>query len=309
MTRSVLTFLVTTLPLLSAACMVGDAEDGDEDLLIEGKKTAEIRVVQHNIEKRDNVLADVVQYAKANGIHAITLQELCPPQVAWLHANYDSKWTISDSKGKRPSPAGCDLPDGTHDYPYSVAIWTGGTGGKKTEYRDISTPNTAPGTVACVEFERAKVPVHVCSVHLISADWRDNATGIDYDGAAIRLQETTHLKQIARDNWFDGAKNHFGIIAGDFNGQPNTEPLDKLYDGQLGGTGDFTEYNRHGASRDGKVTAHSSGDHTESGMGFDRKIDYVFFSTNRAPLEGEAAQVTPDASDHDMVVSTVQMRK
>lgn len=108
--------------------------------------------------------------------------------------------------------------------------------------------------------------------------------------------------------WFAGNKNHFVIYAGDFNTQPDSDAIDVLYDGALGGTGDFTEYNRSGATRDGKVTAHSD-DTNDMGMAFDRKIDYVFFSTNRAAINGPAVDIQTDASDHDMVTSTARMRR
>jgi hypothetical protein len=73
--------------------------------------------------------------------------------------------------------------------------------------------------------------------------------------------------------------------------------MNKLYDGQLGGGGDFVEYNRPPSSRDGQKTVDT------------RKIDYVFFSANRAPVNGAAVDIIDTDSDHHMVVSTVQMKK
>lgn len=144
-------------------------------------------------------------------------------------------------------------------------------------------------------------------MHLISADWVDPLTQTAYDGKVLRLQQTTKLRQIARD-WFEGSKNHFGIIAGDFNAQPTTEAIDKMYDAALGGNGDFTEYNRSGSSRDGQMTAHADADN-DSGMAYDKKIDYVFLSTNRVAIDGPAVDIKKDASDHDMVTSTARMRR
>lgn len=290
------------LPVLGA-CMVGEGAD-DEVVSIEGKKAAEIRVVQHNIEKRMNVLERVVEHAQNIDAHVVGLQEVCPDQVAWLRTNYGGVWTIAALKGKKRAITGCDLPDGTHDYPHNVAIYTKGTDGKVFEHNELANPVAAPGNMVCIVFERANVPVHFCSVHLISGDWKDPTTQVTYDGAKVRLEQTTRIKQIANE-WFAGAKNHFGIITGDFNGQPNSEPLDKLYDSQLRGTGAFTEYNRSGASRDGAITSTADGD----GQPFSRKIDYVFFSTNRAPLDGARARVDETASDHNMVTSKVMMRK
>ena len=304
------TFKLLLLGLLSTGCIVGDdgAEDEDELSLAKGDNTVAVRVVSHNIEKKQEVLETTVAHAMNINAHAIALQEVCPDQVAWLRTNLGGRWTISVNAGKKRAISGCDLPGGLHDYPASVAIWTGGTGGKVSAYPALSSPANSPGGAACVQFERAKVPVHLCSAHLISADWVDPTTQIAYDGKVLRLQQTTKLKQIARDNWFAGNKNHFGIIAGDLNTQPTTEAIDKLYDGALGGNGDFTEYNRNGTSRDGHVTAHADADN-ETGMAFSRKIDYVFFSTNRAAINGPAVEIKTDASDHDMLTSTARMRR
>jgi len=67
----------------------------------------------------------------------------------------------------------------------------------------------------------------------------------------------------------------------------------------LGGLGrsDDAGRNRGGGSRDGQKT------------GDTRKIDYIFFSGNRAPVNGAAVDIIDTDSDHHMVVSTVQMRK
>jgi hypothetical protein len=304
-------FSILSIVLLNATagCVdgvegIGDDEE-DADLLIEGSRTATIRIVQHNIEKKQPVLEIAIKKANATDAHGITLQEVCPAQLDWLTANYGSRWTIASIKGKKARPD-CMLPDGSPGYPSDVVIWRGGTDARVRSYDALGGPANAQGNqLICLSFDRAKVPVHLCSAHLISGDWVDPVTGTTYEGATVREQQATGIKQIANE-WFDGAKNHFGIIAGDFNSQPGQSPLDKLYDGQLGGTGAFTEYNRSGGSRTGQVTSTAV---SETGDTTARKIDYVFYSTNRAPLDGPAVEITPDDSDHDMLVSTVQMKK
>lgn len=299
--------LLSALPLLVATavtsgCMVGEDEADDEVTVIEGK-TAAIRIISHNIEKRMEVLQQTLAKAIAIDAHAIALQEVCPQQLAWLRDNYGGQWTIHAASNKKRSATGCPLPDGTQDFPHDVAIYLGGTDATIRTYDTLGGPTNAPGNkLVCLRFERAKVPVHFCSVHLISGDWKDPTTGTVYDGATVRAQQTTGIKQIANADWFDGARNHFAILAGDFNAQPNSAELDKLYDRALGGTGSFTEYNRTGSGRNGQVTAHP--DETAA-----KKIDYVWYSTNRAPLDGPAVDVIADASDHDMVISTVRMKK
>jgi hypothetical protein len=303
-------FAILSIVVLNATagCLDGveGLEDGeDETLLIEGGRSAQIRIVQHNIEKKQPVLEIAIKKANAIDAHGITLQEVCPTQVEWLRANYGSQWTIASIPGKKARPD-CALPDGTPGHPHDVAIWRGGTGANVRTYDALGGPAMAQGNqLVCVSFDRAKVGVHLCSAHLISGDWVDPATGVTYEGAAVREQQAAGIKQIASE-WFDGAKNHFGIIAGDFNSQPGQPPLDKIYDAKLGGTGAFTEYNRSGGSRNGRETSTAE---TETGDTTSRKIDYVFFSTNRAPLDGPAVELTPDDSDHDMLVSTVQMAK
>jgi hypothetical protein len=291
--------VVAALSLLAlSACVVGD-EDGDDDtLLIEGKKTAEIRVVQHNIWKQQSALQRALNKADAIDAQVISLEELCPGQVQWLMDTYGSQWTIGAVKGRRPAAGGCLQADGvTHDYPYKVIIYRGKGGTVKTWESNLGGPAGAPGNdLVCVQFERAKVPVHACSVHLISADWTDPTTGVLYDGAMVREQQATGLKHIA-GSWFDGNQNHFVILGGDFNSSPEKEPMNKLYAGALGGNGDFTEYNRPAGSRDGAKTNET------------RKIDYIFFSTNRAPVNGAGVDIIDTDSDHHMLVSSVQMKK
>lgn len=136
--------------------------------------------------------------------HAIALQEVCPDQVAWLQANLGGRWTISVNPGTKTARVGCDLPGGLHDKPANVAIWTGGSDGKVSEYASLSNPANSAGSMACVHFERSKVPVHLCSAHLISADWVDPNTQIAYDGKVLRLAQTTKLKQLARDSLVRG---------------------------------------------------------------------------------------------------------
>jgi endonuclease/exonuclease/phosphatase (EEP) superfamily protein YafD len=295
--------LVLLLALVSpftTGCVVGDESDSDlDDVEAKGTDTASIKIVQHNIEKKNDPLMMALGRAENLGADGITLQEVCPQQLDWLVATYTSKWTIVAVQKQTPAVTGCANPG--VDRPFTVVIWRGGPGGTPAWFPEISGITGAPGGMACVEFPRGGVAVDLCSVHLNSTEWGS------YSGEDLRLRETTRIKQITKDTWL--SRGHFVIVGGDFNGKPTTVPLDKMYDESLGGTGDFTEYNRSGPSRDGRNTAHSSGDHTDSGEGYDRKIDYIFFSSNRAPREGDAVDITTDASDHDMVTSLVRMRK
>ena len=293
--------LALLAPLSTAACLVGDPTDEAEleEDEAKGTDTASIKIVQHNIEKKNDPLMMALGRAENIGADGITLQEVCPQQLDWLVANYTGKWTIVAVEHLTPALTGCANPG--VDKPYSVVIWRGGPGGTPFWFPAVSGIPDAPGNMVCVEFPRGGVAVDLCSLHLNSTVFGS------YSGEDLRLRATTKIKQITRDNWL--SRNHFVILGGDFNGKPNTPPLEKMYTSSLGGSGDFTEYNRSGPSREGRNTAHSSGDHTETGEGYDKKIDYIFFSDNRAPRDGELAEITTDASDHDMVTSMVRMRK
>ena len=280
-------------PWLSSACVVGDEIEDPELEESEARTTATIRIVQHNIEKKMDVMLRALDEAAAIKADGVTLQEVCPDQVQWLIDSYSDVWTIVSVQSPKVPASGCEQPDGTRGRVHTVSIWRRGANGDGARFSQLSGVEGAPGDMACVKFRRGGVPVVLCAVHL--------NVGVDgYDGEALRLRSTTRIKNIVRDRWLSRGK--FVIIGGDFNSQPNSPPLDKMYAPALGGTGDFTEYNRTGAGRNGRATAHSS-------SGSDRKIDYVFHSTNRAPRDGDRDQIIRTASDHDMVTSTVKMRK
>lgn len=305
-------FMKLAVSLILLGACVGDAPEDELDFDTYAKNgSVPITIVQHNIEKRNNVFNSALHHAMNAGALGITLEEVCPPETAWLKANFGNKWTIVDVPQRHPAATGCDNPAAPtgHDTPNVIAIYTGGTDGQPDRYPVIAAPAVAPGVMACVKFDHKGVPVHLCAAHLISADYVDQSVtpAVTYDGETVRGNQTANLRDTA-DKWL--AKGHFVILSGDFNGKPETEPMDKIYDTSFkNGKGHFTEYNRNGASRQGQDTAASDGSHTESGEGFSKKIDYVFFSTNRAPIDGPNVNITPDDSDHDMVTSTVQMKK
>jgi endonuclease/exonuclease/phosphatase (EEP) superfamily protein YafD len=291
--------LVATSACLDGITDVGDSDD--EDLLIEGKVSAEIRAVQHNVWKQQSAINHAISKAQNTDAHVIMLEELCPGQKDAILSQYGAQWTIGVVAAKRPAQGGCPLPDGTQEVPFDVVIYRG-KGGSVKAFNELAGPLNAPGNkMVCVLFERANVPVHACAIHLISADWTDPATGIAYQGDDIRDRQATAVKKQARE-WLD--KGHFVILGGDFNSTPNKDAMNKFYDGSFGGGGDFTEYNRPAGSRDGEATT----DAKPEGGGA-RKIDYIFFSTNRAPINGDRANIVATDSDHNMVVSKVQMKK
>lgn len=296
--------------ILLASC-VGDAPEDELDFDTFAKNgSVPVTIGQHNIEKKNDVFNLALHHAMNAGALGITLEEVCPAETAYLKANFP-KWTIVDVPQRHPAVVGCDNPGvpGGHDVPNTIAIYTGGNDGQPDRYPVISAPAVAPGVMACVKFDHKGVTIHLCAAHLISADYKDTSVtpAVTYNGEDVRGNQTGKLRDIA-DAWI--AKGHFVILSGDFNGKPETAPLDKIYDTSFkNGKGHFTEYNRDGANRQGQDTAASDGSHTEDGQAYSKKIDYVFFSTNRAPIDGQKPNISGDNSDHDMVTSTVQMKK
>lgn len=282
-------------PLLVSACLVGDGGDDQDELDIDPlAATAKLTVVQHNIEKQGGALNHALDAGK--NADAITLQEVCPAQLASLRATAQQKgWTLAAQEVPHVT---CD--DKTTK-PSVVAIWTGGSNGVVSTVSQLGDTPNQPGQAACIAFTFKKVPSHICSVKLISTDQTDGGA------ETIRQTQTRDLRKLARDQWF-GGKNELGVIAGDFNANTNQPSIDFLYAPQIGGKGDFTEYNRgDGNTRDGQPTAHGNGDVIGA---YDKKIDYVFFSTNRVALNpGPHVQITADDSDHDMLVSSAMIQK
>jgi hypothetical protein len=211
-----------------------------------------LTVVQHNIEKKDGPLG--IALDAGNSADVITLEEVCPGQLDTLNKTAQNRgWTLSSAVVPH---AGC--PGNLN--PSVVAIWTGGSNGVVSKVHQLGSTPMVPGQAACVAFNFKKVPTHVCAVKLIST--------ANPDGAAetIRRTQTAALARMAHDNWF-GGRDELGIIAGDFNANTDQKSIDSLYAPQIGGTGDFTEYNRGngntreftGSSRHGSRTARSHG--------------------------------------------------
>ncbi len=291
---------VCTLVSSLVGCMVGDGtEPIDEDLEVYSKKAAvDVTFVQHNIEKKAEVLAIAVNHAVNQDALGMTLEEVCPGDVAALRTAHPS-WTIVDVQQKHLPVEGCDNPaaSGGHDFGHVLAVYFH-SDGAPDPHPDLGAPAAAPGEMACVKFDHKGVTVHLCAAHLISTKFGDT------DGETIRENQTQKIRQITTP-WINNG--HFVVVGGDFNGKPETHALDYLYDkGYFGGAalGQFTEYNRSGGSRQGGTTAATSDDN-DAGMVFKKKIDYLFFSSNRADMNGPNIQNQPDASDHNMITSTV----
>jgi len=266
--------------------------------------TTNVRVVRQNVGKMQGAIDNALAKADSTKAHGIALQEVCDHQLAALKAAKSGVWTIASVRGGIPLNY---CPPGEHVN--DVAIWTGGTTGSRAYYGNGDPegnpnapitplgPSSEGGNMVCVRFNKSTagsqtVPVHICSVHL------NPATG----GA-----QTAAIRTIVKSEWFGGTKNHFGVIAGDFNGKPDEGQMDRMYDPAYGAgaDGDFTEYNRTQGfpSRHGTWTAKNK-DGTNV-----RKIDYIFFSTNRVAPRGlnTFSLNAPSGSNHRLLYSVAAM--
>src|SRR5678816_4047002 len=143
MARPLILLALALASLSTAACLVGDEslDDGglDDDAEAKGGDTASIKIVQHNIEKKNDPLMMALGRASNIGADGITLQEVCPQQLDWLVANYTGKWTIVAVQKQTPALTGCANPG--VDRPFTVVIWRGGPGAVSyTHLRAHETP-------------------------------------------------------------------------------------------------------------------------------------------------------------------------
>lgn len=282
----------------------------------------QIRVVSHNIEKdlpSPSALDQAVQKASDSDADFIALQEVCPSQYEGLKAQVQRQnWTIDYVEQSNPTRNGCN-----GAIPRVVIVWRGGSKGETKAFTNLTGIPGAPGNgMVCVKVNKHDVMVHACSVHLASTDWK-SPESVLHQGSDLRMAAITTIKQKARE-WIQ--QGDFVVIAGDFNANPSRLEMSKMYDPRIPGAqrgleGDFTEYNRDSPNtREGKWTANPPPQPADpQDPNYDpnnppmkdpppKKIDYIFFSTNRAPLYADSFQ-QPQAtgSDHRMITSTAQM--
>src|SRR3954468_14010978 len=112
------------LLVVLGAC-VGDAPEDELDIDSFAKGgSGPITIVQHNIEKKNDVFNLALHHARNAGALGIALEEVCPGEVSYLKANFP-KWTIVDQLQKSPANVGCENPAAPtgHDNPSVIAIY------------------------------------------------------------------------------------------------------------------------------------------------------------------------------------------
>ncbi|MDE9364999.1 endonuclease/exonuclease/phosphatase family protein [Luteipulveratus sp. YIM 133132] len=260
----------------------------------------QITVVQHNTDKHRDSMNRAIRKATDAHADAITLQEICEDWVPALRQAHPS-WTIATRATKPIAPDQTTAPCAKGSDVLAVAIWTGGKDGRRqafdlepdggfTNEKGKWVPPRTPALV-CVSFGSKPVQ-HVCSTHLVA---------FENPQKPVRAIQTRQVADITA-KW--RKKGHSVVVGGDFNSKPMMGEMDSMYAYGPGAHGAFTESDQ----LDGKSTA-QAGRSTSKTRG---KIDYLFFSRNRTPLQnGGTLNIVRKkvASGHDILVARTTVSK
>lgn len=229
-----------------------------------------LRIVQHNTDQRDYRWNKVVAMAESGNWDAVTAQEVCSGWYEALKAKHPD-WTIVYRTQQKKS----DCPGGAKG---NVAIHPGPGSTSKNLFKVAGEDKQF--SIVCVAFTKATRKVHACSTHF---------TVYAKNPADVRLRQAQRVKEIT-GKWI--RKGHAVVVAGDLNTSPSAAALNPIYQFPAGrSTGNFVE-----AAQLKSKTAQRVGGNTVKG----RKIDYVFFSTNRTPLSaGGSLELISTKTDDD----------
>lgn len=213
-----------------------------------------LRIVQHNTDQKDYRWNQVVAMAESGNWDAVTAQEVCSGWQAALKAKHPD-WTIVYRTQQKKS----DCAGGAKG---NVAIHPGPGSTSKNLFKVAGEDKQF--SIVCVAFTKASRKVHACSTHF---------TVYAKNPADVRLRQAQRVKEIT-GKWI--RKGHAVVVAGDLNTTPSAAALNPIYQFPAGrSSGSFVE----AAQLKSKTAKRVGGDTVEG-----RKIDYVFFSTNRTPL-------------------------
>lgn len=252
-----------------------------------------IKVVQHNTDQIEARWIRVLGKGDSNDL--LLAEEVCQKWVedarvahaGWKFSFHRQKRTTEDN-ALNVCPASAD--GSTWKGP--VAVYTG-DGASTTQDKLLDKSDGQRFGMACVTFTHAGRKVHGCATHL--QVYHDK-------NLADRTRQTAAIKRITTP-WIQ-QKGHSVIVGGDFNMTPTRSPMSSLY--QSRGSGRFIEANQlktGSGARAGDPTVFN-----KAGEG-QRKIDYVFFSSNRTPLgSGGTLTVTPIDEAHGILAATAHIR-
>lgn len=237
-----------------------------------------VKIVQHNVEKKLSAVRTAIQQARAVDAEGLTLQEVCKNDVPTIQAETPG-WTVN---WRRSRADGC----GTDNAVGTMAIWTGGANGVQ-EQRALTKDDNRTPKLTCIRYGSSPVR-HLCSAHLVSKD----------KGRGLRARQTADIKRIT-GGWI--GKGDAVVVGGDFNAVPTAPEMHSMY--ALNGNGRFVEADQTATKRAGDWTGKGSD-------GGKRKIDYVFFSTNRSNAgDMKGAEPFTSDSDHRGLIARADVRR
>ena len=280
--------LVLVVPLLASGHAGAEATASRRDAVASATQApTRVRVVNHNIEKRAPVLQRSLRIARRTKAQIILLQEVCWWQAAEVRRQHP-EWTISYLPERnrdqcRKSGYGGDTL-GLRRKVGNLAIWTGGpTGGTSTIVFDNQRVNGDGTGLACVTWVDV-VRHRACSVHLIAPQTSEDVR--------VRTLQARDTARIAAP-WI--AQDDLVVLGGDFNAEPGRRTMRFLY--KSGGKGQFREAADSRSSGRRCQCARRTVDQRAV------KIDYVFFSANRAGAgTRRKLRIVPTVSDHHLLV-------
>jgi endonuclease/exonuclease/phosphatase family metal-dependent hydrolase len=284
-----------------AAC---GGEPGDEAVADDEAEVSAsaFKVITHNIagatEGGDKALDYVTDQARSWNPDVVMMQEACESQVATLKARFP-KWDV------RFSPMRVD--DGCANGKKGVVLaskWNM----SDLEVTDLGEAFGRQFSMLCADVAKSGAGAHsirACSTHLRAWDdpeaepMRIKQTGLIHDALEKRIKQ----------------RNQAVIVAGDFNSGPHRAPHDNMYrqalDGKLDGPGLFREADQNdkrffvrdpmAPERVCAPTSCRSGQDTHENPGEGSggsKLDYIFFSTNRAQGAVSGTVMGHGGSDH-----------
>lgn len=279
---------LATLVTLAAPLTAMPADAGDDRAVGRPVVAKRLVVVDHNVERRSDVVDLAVAWAKATGAQLIALQEVCWWQARELVLE-NPTWTLSWRRDTDTTRCRTWDPDlavyGDRLDSGTVAIRTGPAYGSAAVF-DHQLARQARG-MSCVHWTERGVRSHLCSVHLTNLGRRtDNVS------RAVQLNQARQVRAVA-EQWT--RLGHLVVVAGDFNARPGGPTLGQMYGTR--GQGPFVEAT---SCRPRARGCHRTGLATLDGS--DAKLDYVFFSANRLlDREPHALTVRPTASDHHLL--------
>lgn len=248
------------------------------------------RVVDQNVERKQSAIDDALLQAANTNAHAILLQEVCESQMQAIRASHPN-WTVgwlADNPVCPPAPGTTQKTMGG-----VVAIWTGGsTGvvqGLTFDHQAIFPERgyLSNQGIVCVLYAEE---YRICSTHLIS---------IDQDTAALEAREIKAFTS----GWIDNGRTV--VVAGDFNASPEKAVLDYMYKNGAASNGRFYEVSRTG---DGSVCRCGAWTSQNEETGFQRKIDYVFFSESSVTFsDPTTVSLRANDADHRMLIASARI--